>query len=138
MISAFDETIEKVALAALMPIVAGMAGNSEIRRSRLVRSMAMGQVTESNAPEVVRREVMVAICNGILCGLVAGSLACLLYADTAQGMKLGFVMFLAMMLNILLGAVVGVAVPMLQGARTRSGDGRIGASYLHDRFRADS
>lgn len=43
-----------------------------------------------------------AICNGILCGLVAGSLAWLLYADTAQGMKLGFVMFLAMMLNILL------------------------------------
>ena len=135
-ISAFDETIEKVvALAALMPIVAGMAGNSGNQTlTLLVRSMAMGQVTESNAPEVVRREVMVAICNGILCGLVAGSLAWLLYADTAQGMKLGFVMFLAMMLNILLGARGCGGSDASQGARTRSGDGRIGASYLHDRF----
>ena len=129
-ISAFDETIEKVvALAALMPIVAGMAGNSGNQTlTLLVRSMAMGQVTESNAPEVVRREVMVAICNGILCGLVAGSLAWLLYADTAQGMKLGFVMFLAMMLNILLGAVVGVAVPMLLKALGR--DPAMGGSVL--------
>ena len=49
-ISAFDGTISKVvALAALMPVVAGMAGNSGNQTlTLLVRSMAMGQVTDAN------------------------------------------------------------------------------------------
>lgn len=73
-------------------LVAGMAGNPEIRRSSLlVRSMAMGQATESNAPEAVRREVMVAICNEILCGPRPGrSPGC--SRRHGSGMKLGFVM----------------------------------------------
>ena len=46
-ISAFEGTIEKVvALAALMPIVAGIAGNSGNQTlTLLVRSLALGQVT---------------------------------------------------------------------------------------------
>ena len=48
-ISAFDGTIEKVvALAALMPIVAGIAGNSGNQTlTLLVRSLATGQITEA-------------------------------------------------------------------------------------------
>ena len=114
-ISAFDGTIERVvALAALMPIVAGMAGNSGNQTlTLLVRSMAMGQVTQDNVPDVVKREVAVALINGILWGIISGLFVWLLYLDSGEGMMLGFVMFLAMMLNIILGAVVGTAVPMI-------------------------
>lgn len=56
-ISAFDGTISKVvALAALMPVVAGMAGNSGNQTlTLLVRSMAMGQVTDANTTRLLKR-----------------------------------------------------------------------------------
>ena len=130
MISAFDGTIERVvALAALMPVVAGMAGNSGNQTlTLLVRSMAMGQVTDSNVPDVVRKEVMVAVINGIMWGVISGLLVWFLYSDFEQGRLLGMVMFLAMMLNIVLGAVVGVAVPTF--LRMIGRDPALGGSVL--------
>lgn len=129
-ISAFDGTIEKVvALAALMPIVAGMAGNSGNQTlTLLVRSMAMGQVTSDNIPDVVRREVTVAVINGIIWGIISGLFVWFLYHSSEQGMLLGFVMFLAMMLNIILGAIIGTAVPML--LKTLGKDPAMGGSVL--------
>ena len=114
-ISAFDGTIERVvALAALMPIVGGMAGNSGNQTlTLLVRSLAMGQVTLSNTADIWRKEVGVAILNGLIWGCIAGLLAWALYWDTPEGQKLGIVMALAMFLNMLQGAVVGLAVPFV-------------------------
>ncbi len=113
-ISAFDGTIEKVvALAALMPIVAGIAGNSGNQTlTLLVRSLATGQITESNQFDVVKREIAVALINGILWGIIAGLFAWALYYDTPDGKLLGFTMFLAMMLNMLMGAIVAILVPI--------------------------
>ena len=73
-ISAFDGTIEKVvALAALMPIVAGIAGNSGNQTlTLLVRSLATGQITEANQSDVVKKEVLVALVNGLIWGIIAG------------------------------------------------------------------
>ena len=114
-IAAFDGTIERVvALAALMPIVAGMAGNSGNQTlTLLVRSLAMGQVTESNTGDLWRKELGVAFVNGLIWGGIAGLCAWGLYWDSPDGQKLGLVMALAMVLNIIQGAVVGLAVPFL-------------------------
>ena len=115
MINAFDGTIERVvALAALMPVVAGMAGNSGNQTlTLLVRSLAMGQVTRSNEQDLIYKEVWISVINGIVCGAIAGFFVWLLYFDSPYGKTLGFVMFLAMVLNFVLGAVVGLAVPLL-------------------------
>ena len=114
-ISAFDGTIERVvALAALMPIVAGMAGNSGNQTlTLLVRSLAMGQVTEANKRDLLRKEIGVAVINGVLWGVIAGLCAWALYWDAPEGKTLGIVMCLAMLLNILQGVVVGLAVPLV-------------------------
>ena len=114
-INAFDGTIERVvALAALMPVVAGMAGNSGNQTlTLLVRSLAMGQVTRSNEQDLIYKEVWISVINGIVCGAIAGFFVWLLYFDSPYGKTLGFVMFLAMVLNFVLGAVVGLAVPLL-------------------------
>ena len=114
-ISAFDGTIERVvALAALMPIVAGMAGNSGNQTlTLLVRSLAMGQVTDANKSDLLKKEVAVAVINGLVWGVIAALCAWALYWDTPEGLMLGVVMFLAMLLNIIVGAVVGLAVPLL-------------------------
>lgn len=114
-ISAFDGTIERVvALAALMPVVAGMAGNSGNQTlTLLVRSLAMGQVTDANQKDLIKKEVLVSVINGILWGAIAGFCVLGLYWGTSQAPLLGFVMFLAMVLNIVVGAIVGLAVPIV-------------------------
>lgn len=75
-ISAFDGTIEKVvALAALMPIVAGIAGNSGNQTlTLLVRSLATGQITEANQSDVVKKEVLVALVQWFYLGHYCRSL----------------------------------------------------------------
>ena len=114
-ISAFDGTIERVvALAALMPIVAGMAGNSGNQTlTLLVRSLAMGQVTMANTVDIWKKEIGVALINGLIWGVIAGACAWGLYWNMPEGRLLGLVMALAMFLNILQGAVVGLAVPFI-------------------------
>ena len=113
-ISCFEGTISRVvALATLLPIVAGIAGNTGNKTlTLLVRSLEMGQLTSSNRSDLFKKELCVAIINGVIWGLIAGGFAWLLYADSDMGMKLGLVMFLAMMLNIIVGALVGLIVPL--------------------------
>ena len=129
-INAFEGTISKVvALATLLPIVAGIAGNTGNQTlTLLVRSLAMGQVNASNKFDLFKKELCVAIINGLLWGLIAGALAWLLYADSSYGMKLGLVMFLAMVLNIFVGALVGLIVPLTLKKLDR--DPAIGSSVL--------
>ncbi|MEW5880473.1 MAG: magnesium transporter [Pseudomonadota bacterium] len=129
-IGAFEGTIERVvALAALMPIVAGIAGNSGNQTlTLLVRSLALGQVTGANARRLIYKEIGVAVANGVVWGGIAGLFAYLLYRDSPHGAQLGIVMFLAMMLNMLVGALVGLAVPLALRALGR--DPAIGGSVL--------
>jgi magnesium transporter len=129
-IGAFEGTIERVvALAALMPIVAGVAGNSGNQTlTLLVRSLALGQVTGVNARRLLYKEMGVAVANGVLWGSISGIFAWLLYANLPHGWLLGVVMFLAMLLNMLVGAVVGMAVPLV--LRHLGRDPAIGGSVL--------
>jgi magnesium transporter len=109
-IGLFEGSIEKlVALAALMPIVAGIGGNSGNQTiTMIVRALALGQVSPSSARRLLRKEVGVAVLNGLIWGGVIGLVAWLLYGNAA----LGAVMTAAMTLNLLLAALMGVLIPM--------------------------
>jgi magnesium transporter len=125
-IGAFEGSIEKlVALAALMPIVAGIGGNSGNQTSTMiVRAIAMGQVEQSALQRLMKKEVGVALFNGLVWGGLLGVLAWWLYGSAS----LGVVMTAAMTLNLLLAAVAGVVIPML---RLRLGaDPAIGGSVM--------
>lgn len=129
-ISAFSGTIERVvALAALMPIVAGMAGNSGNQTlTLLVRSLAMGQVNEQNKIDLIKKEIAVAVINGAIWGAIAGLCAWGLYWDNPHGPILGLIMFLAMILNMAQGALVGLSVPLI--LRWLKRDPAMGGSVL--------
>lgn len=129
-IGLFDDTIEKVvALAALMPIVAGLAGNSGNQTMALViRSLALGQVTGSNFGRLLRKELTVALLNGVVWGTVAGGVSWLLYHDSEYAMLLGVAMAVAIVLNLLIGALLGVIVPFTLEKLGR--DPAIGSSVL--------
>ncbi|HEY4146136.1 magnesium transporter [Pinirhizobacter sp.] len=125
-IGLFEHSIEKlVALAALMPIVAGIGGNSGNQTiTMIVRAMALEQLGVSSVRRLWRKELGVALVNGVVWGGVIGVVAWLLYDNLA----LGLVMTAAMTLNLLLAAFMGVAIPMVM---TWSGrDPALGSSVL--------
>lgn len=109
-IDLFHGSIEQlVALAALMPIVAGMGGNSGNQTiTMLVRAMALDQVGLDSRKRLLRKELVVSICNGFIWGSAIGVVAWWLYDNAA----LGLVIMAAMTLNLLLAALMGVLIPM--------------------------
>jgi magnesium transporter len=109
-ISQFEETIASVvALAALMPIVASMGGNTGNQTVALViRALALDQLREQHG-QLVRKELTVSLVNGLMWGAVTGGLAFLLYHNLA----LGAVMMTAVVLNLIVAAVAGIAVPLV-------------------------
>jgi magnesium transporter len=109
-IGAFEGSIEKlVALAALMPIVAGIGGNSGNQTiTMIVRAIALGQIGQESERRLFRKELKVALINGLVWGGLLGIIAWWLYGDW----RLGAVMTAAMTLNLGLAAAVGVSIPM--------------------------
>ncbi|MBS1189127.1 MAG: Mg2+ transporter MgtE [Rhodocyclaceae bacterium] len=125
-IGAFEGSIEKlVALAALMPIVAGIGGNSGNQTiTMIVRAIAMGQVQPDATRRLLRKELGVALINGLIWGSLLGVIAWWLYGSV----KLGLVMTSAMTLNLLLAASAGVGIPLM---RQRLGsDPAVGSSVM--------
>ena len=125
-IGAFEGSIEKlVALAALMPIVAGIGGNSGNQTiTMIVRALALGQIPDTYWKKLLGKELGVATVNGVLWGTLLGVVAYTLYGSVA----LGAVMALAMTLTLLLAALMGVTIPYL---RVRFGrDPAVGSSVL--------
>lgn len=125
-IDTFEGSIEKiVALAALMPIVAGIGGNSGNQTiTMIVRGLALGQVALHNMKTLLKKELGVALLNGLIWGGVLGVVAYLLYDSVA----LGVVMTAAMTLNLLLASVMGVLIPFVMTKLGR--DPAVGSSVL--------
>ena len=109
-IGAFEGSIQQiVALAALMPIVAGIGGNSGNQTiTMIVRALAMGQLSTAQAGRLMRKEIGVALVNGVIWGSVMGLISWWLYGSVG----IGLVMIAAMTLNLLLAAAVGVLIPV--------------------------
>jgi magnesium transporter len=125
-ISVFEGSIEKlVALAALMPIVAGIGGNSGNQTiTMIVRALALGQITHSSARALLVKEITIAVLNGLVWGGIFGVFAMLLY----KSIPLGVVMTAAMTLNLLVAALFGVFIPMLMVKFGR--DPAVGSSVM--------
>jgi magnesium transporter len=125
-IGLFEGSIEKiVALAALMPIVAGIGGNSGNQTTTMiVRGLALGQISSHNMHSLIKKELGVALLNGLIWGGVLGLIAYILY----QNIELGLVMMAAMTLNLLLAAIMGVMIPLIMNRFGR--DPAVGSSVL--------
>lgn len=125
-IGLFEGSIEKiVALAALMPIVAGIGGNSGNQTTTMiVRGLALGQISAHNMQSLIKKEMGVSLLNGLIWGGVLGVIAFILYGNY----QLGLVMMGAMTVNLLLAAVMGVMIPLMMTKFGR--DPAVGSSVL--------
>lgn len=125
-IGLFEGTISQiVALATLMPIVAGIGGNTGNQTiTMIVRALALHQVEPGNFSFLIVRELGVALINGLFWGGIMGGITWLMYDNLA----LGGVMMMAMALNLLLAALMGVLVPLVMTKMKR--DPAVGSSVL--------
>lgn len=107
----FGAAIEQmVALAVLMPIVAGVGGNAGTQTLAVtVRALAMNQLTDSNSWRAIWREMKIALLNGATIALLAGTATAFWFANP----QLGAVIAAAMVVNIFVAGVAGVAIPLL-------------------------
>ncbi|MFA9200865.1 MAG: magnesium transporter [Cypionkella sp.] len=109
-IALFGAAIEElVALAVLMPIVASIGGNAGTQTMAVtVRAIAMNQLTRANTRRMIWRELRVALLNGATIALLIGAAVALLFTP-----QLGLVIAAAMVINILVAGLAGVAVPVI-------------------------
>mgnify|MGYP000725127028 CR=1 FL=1 len=110
-IGRFDATIQHlVALAVLMPIVASMGGIAGSQTLTLViRGMALGQVTESNAHRLFLKELSIGIWNGLIWAIIIALIAGLWF----QNLGIGIVMGSAIIINLIAAAAAGATIPLL-------------------------
>ncbi len=110
-VALFEHTIEKVAiLAVMMPIVAGMGGNAGTQTLTIVvRGLALGVVSESNARRVLMKELMVGVLNGLLWALTVAIATVLWHQNYLVALALA----LAMIINLVFAALSGVTIPIL-------------------------
>lgn len=109
-IAFFEDTIKMaVVIAVFMPMIAGLGGNAGGQALGLVvRGLALGELTFSNARKVLFKEILVGLINGMAVGAIVGAVGYLW-----KGIPmLGVVVFLAMTINILLGTFVGTLIPL--------------------------
>jgi magnesium transporter len=98
-----------VALAVLMPIVAGMGGNAGTQTMAVtVRALATNQLTSSNTRRMIVRELRIAISNGLALGLLIGTGVWIAFG---RG-DLGLVIAMAMLINNLVAGLSGILIPV--------------------------
>ena len=109
-ISFFQASIEKVvALAVLMPIVASMGGNAGTQTLTVsVRALAVKELTPSNAVKIVLKETFIGGINGIIFAIIISLVSMYWFQDGL----LGFIIGLAMVLNLILAGFAGTIIPL--------------------------
>lgn len=109
-VSLFDSTLAKASvLAAFMPVVAGQGGNAGTQTATIaVRSIALGDLDVADIFRACKKEILVAVSNGIAIGMIAG----LASFAWEQNMTLSLVLALALFLNICTATMSGVLIPL--------------------------
>jgi magnesium transporter len=107
----FEGQLEKmVALAVLAPIVASQGGNAATQTMTVaVRALATRELGSNNALRVVLREGLVGLVNGLAFAVITGIAAVLWFKIPGLGVVIG----LAIICNLVAGALGGILIPMV-------------------------
>jgi magnesium transporter len=127
----FEGTIERwVALATFMPVVAGMGGNAATQTlAVIVRGLALGELTGSNARQALFKEGLVGLSNGLMIGAVG---ALVVTVITRGNWLLALILMAAMVINMFVAAVAGTLIPL--GLRALKVDPALASSVFITTF----
>ncbi|ALM51892.1 magnesium transporter [Halomonas huangheensis] len=110
-IGQFEDVLSKiVALAVLMPIVASMGGIAGSQTLTLtIRGLALGQISRTNSSWLLRKEVGIAVLNGLAWAVVVAAIAMLWFKSLPIGMIIGA----ALIINMLAAGLCGIVIPLV-------------------------
>lgn len=110
-IGRFEDTIQElVALAVLMPIVAGMGGIAGSQTLTIaIRGIALGQIVKTNIKPLIMKELAVGILNGALWSCVIAGIVILWFGNPYLGLIIG----VSMIINLIIAAFAGATIPMI-------------------------
>lgn len=111
-IGLFSDTLQSiVALAILMPIVASMGGNAGTQTlTVVVRQLALGDISQNDATRIIKKELGISFLNGFLFAIIMGAIASFWFED---GILLGMVIALSMLINLIMAGFFGATIPLL-------------------------
>ena len=107
----FQGTLQRVVtLAVWMPVVAGVGGNAGTQAlAASVRRLAVSPGQRAGLGRRVAQEAAIGGANGLAIGMVVGAVSVLL----GESWKLGLVVAIAMVANLVVASIVGVTIPMI-------------------------
>ncbi len=110
-IGLYDDVLKEfIALAILMPIVASMGGNAGTQTlAVMVRQLALGDIDEQNGKDAIKKEVLIAIFNGILFAVILGIIASLWFSN----ILLGVVIAMSMVITLFCAGFFGAVIPLM-------------------------
>ena len=110
-IAMFSDAIEKlVALAALMPIVASMGGNTGSQALAVtIRKLALGELSYENSKHILLREIAISFSNATIFAIVLGAVAYFWFSIP----MLSLVIFISMILNLGFAGLIGSLIPLV-------------------------
>ncbi|MEJ2094518.1 MAG: magnesium transporter [Gammaproteobacteria bacterium] len=109
-IGQFEDTIEQlVALAILMPIVAGMGGIAGSQTLTIaIRGIATGQLGKTTSRALMLKEGLVGVLNGSVWAVVVTVIVVLWFKNWPLGLVIGA----AMVINLIVAALAGAVIPL--------------------------
>ncbi len=116
-IAAFQDTLDRlVLLAAFLPVLAGQSSNTGCQALAVaLRGMTLGDLHDGEKRRLVFKEGLLGLLNGVLVGVTAG-LGMWLYASwegNEFAVRLGFVVFVAMVASCIVASIAGAWIPLL-------------------------
>lgn len=110
-IGRFEDTIQElVALAVLMPVVAGMGGIAGSQTLTIaIRGIALGQIVKTNIKPLLIKELTVGTINGVLWSCVVATIVILWF----DSLLLGIVIGVSMIINLVIAALAGASIPLV-------------------------
>ena len=109
-ISRFGASIEQmVALAFLMPIVASMGGNAGMQTLAVtIRALATKELSSGNINQIVTKEFVIGILNGIIFAIITGVIVQLWFKE----INLSLLIAVSMILNMIVAGLFGILIPV--------------------------
>ncbi len=107
----FEDTLAQMAsiavLMTIVPSMGGVAGNQTV--ALVIRGLALGHIGDSNRRELLMKEALVGLLNGVLWALIIGGIVILWKGSW----MLGGIISAAMLTNLFVAGVAGVTIPVL-------------------------
>ncbi len=113
-VAIFEGTLERlVLLAAYMPVVAGMGGNTGTQAMAVtVRGLVYHQPSLSLAKKVISQEIVSGIVNGFVIGVIVTLVAYLVQSNLLLGLVAG----VSLIITMVVASMVGSLIPILMKA----------------------